>query len=520
MLGAFKTETYGKNTIYPLVMNQILFPICSVFAIILVFFVVKGTKERVVLTKAVKEKVKFRDGAKALSTNRYFWIVVFYSIIISIRGNINIVDFIRQYSYTDNQVLAGVIDFFSKTLLMNALVLGMVFGPLLIKKFGKRKVMVYSNIGFVVFALLQLFMYKVPILVVVCIFFQNIFVGFDYVTGIMTSDALDYEQYRHGKRVEGFWQNYSRLITTIAGIFVALVPLFLAAFAGIGFGDDYAVKMMDANIRDKFYLYRSIVGLISGALASVPIFFYDMSEKQHGSIVKALRIRAVKDDFAAGTLTDRQIVEFKEIVDYAEEYNDSFIKERLNEFADLEQVLSMYEDAKAREDEKYAIEEQEDFERNIELETKKLENKIAKQKAICQKKGISFDEEKFIRDCVYKNRYLIKLEKYADIKEQKDLDTEKTAQERFQKQIEKEELKYQNLLQKAKEKANKEQSQFDEKAFREQFIYNSKHIIAKEDYAEMLVERDTARKAKRREKEIEEIEKVNKKLQKIKVEIS
>lgn len=520
MLGAFKTETYGKNTIYPLVMNQILFPICSVFAIILVFFVVKGTKERVVLTKAVKEKVKFRDGAKALSTNRYFWIVVFYSIIISIRGNINIVDFIRQYSYTDNQVLAGVIDFFSKTLLMNALVLGMVFGPLLIKKFGKRKVMVYSNIGFVVFALLQLFMYKVPILVVVCIFFQNIFVGFDYVTGIMTSDALDYEQYRHGKRVEGFWQNYSRLITTIAGIFVALVPLFLAAFAGIGFGDDYAVKMMDANIRDKFYLYRSIVGLISGALASVPIFFYDMSEKQHGNIVKALRIRAVKDDFAAETLTDRQIVEFKEIVDYAEEYNDSFIKERLNEFADLEQVLSMYEDAKAREDEKYAIEEQEDFERNIELETKKLENKIAKQKAICQKKGISFDEEKFIRDCVYKNRYLIKLEKYADIKEQKDLDTEKTAQERFQKQIEKEELKYQNLLQKAKEKANKEQSQFDEKAFREQFIYNSKHIIAKEDYAEMLVERDTARKAKRREKEIEEIEKVNKKLQKIKVKIS
>ncbi len=115
---------------------------------------------------------------------------------------------------------------------------------------------------------------------------------------------------------------------------------------------------------------------------------------------------------------------------------------------------------------------------------------------------------------------MIKLEKYADIKEQKDLDTEKTAQERFQKQIEKEELKYQNLLQKAKEKANKEQSQFDEKAFREQFIYNSKHIIAKEDYAEMLVERDTARKAKRREKEIEEIEKVNKKLQKIKVEIS
>lgn len=76
--------------------------------------------------------------------------------------------------------------------------------------------MITANVGFVIFALLQLATYKIPIIV-----------GFDFITGIMTSDALDYEQYRHGKRVEGFWQNFIAMITTLAGIFIAIVPLFI-----------------------------------------------------------------------------------------------------------------------------------------------------------------------------------------------------------------------------------------------------------------------------------------------------
>lgn len=520
MFGVFKTETIGTSTIYPLVMNKILFPICSIFAIILVFFVVRGTHERVVLTNSVKERVKFKDGARALSTNKYFWIVVAYQIIITIRANINVVDVIRQYSYSDNQALAGVIDFFSKTLLMNAFVLGMVLGPILMKKFGKRKVMICSNIGFVIFAFLQLATYKVPILVVMCTFFQNIFVGFDYITGIMTSDALDYEQYRHGKRVEGFWQNFSGLITTITGVFVALIPLVIAALAGIGFGDKYAEKMLDPNIRDKFYLYRSIVGVISGALAAIPIFFYDMTEKQHSSIVKSLKIRAVKDDYAAGTLTDSQIVELKEIADYAKEFNDTFIQGKLSEFEKLDEVLAMYEDAKTREDEKYAFEEREEFERSIELENKKLENRIAKQKAASEKAKVEFDEQQFIHDYVYRNRYLINLEMYADIKAEKDADNEKVAQERFANNIAKEEGKYQVALEKARQKAIKGNVKLNEDDFREKFVYNSKYIIKQENFAEMFEKREKTNAEIAKEKTILEIEKVNKRLEKIKVKIA
>ncbi len=519
MFGVFDMDKVGKSTIFPLITQQIIFPICSICAIALVFFVVRGTKERVVVTNAVKEKVSFVQGAKALSTNKYFWIIVVYQLIITIRANINIVDFIRQYSYPGNPALTGFIEILGKTVLMTAFVVGMAVGPIVMKKFGKRKVMITANVGFVIFAVLQLATYKIPIIVVFCTFFQNIFVGFDFITGIMTSDALDYEQYRHGKRVEGFWQNFIAMITTVVGIFTAMVPLFLAAAAGIGFGDVYADKMADIVTREKLYLYRSLVGVATGAIAAIPIFFYDLTEKQHASIVRALRIRAAKDDFMTNSLTDSQIVELKGIVDYAVDYNDTFILSKMAEFEDLDKVIAMYDDAKAREDAKFAQEEQEDIERNIELETKKLEAKIAKQKAICEKKGINFDEENFIDQYVYRNRYLILLDEYSDIKAKKEINDENTAEQRFNNQIDKEETKYNKQLEKAKVKANKKNLVFDEDEFRGKYIYNSKYIIKQEEFADMLKERERVRAEIAREKTIREMEKINKRLEKIKVKI-
>ncbi|MDE6565679.1 MAG: MFS transporter, partial [Clostridia bacterium] len=403
----------------------------------------------------------FWDGAKALSTNKYFWIIVVYQIIITIRANVNIVDFIRQYSYPGNPALAGFIEVIGKTVLMTAFVVGMVVGPIVMKKFGKRKVMITANVGFVTFSLLQLATYKIPIIVVFCTFFQNVFAGFDFITCIMTSDALDFEQYRHGKRVEGFWQNFMAMITTVASLFVTMVPVFLAAAAGIGFGDDYAEKMTDLVTRENLYLYRSLVGVAAGAIAAIPIFFYDMTEKQHSSIVKALRIRAAKDDFATGTITDGQIVELKGIVDYAYEYNDSFIIGKIAEFSEIEQVLAMYDDAKAREDAKFAQEELENFERNIELETKKLDAKIAKQKEVCAKKNIEFDEKNFVEELVYHNRWLIRLEQYADIKARKDADNLVAEKAKFDSQIAKEEAKYAKMIAKEKSKCLKKNIEFN-----------------------------------------------------------
>ncbi len=139
MFGVFKMDTIGKSTISPLITQQIIFPICSVCAIALVFFVVRGTQERVIVTNAVKGEVSFLQGVKALSTNKYFWIIVIYQLIITIRANINIVDFIRQYSYPGNPALTGFIEILGKTVSMTAFVVGMVVGSIVMKNLANEK---------------------------------------------------------------------------------------------------------------------------------------------------------------------------------------------------------------------------------------------------------------------------------------------------------------------------------------------------------------------------------------------
>ena len=109
---------------------------------------------------------------------------------------------------------------------------------------------------------------------------------------------------------------------------------------------------------------------------------------------------------------------------------------------------------------------------------------------------------------------------YADIKAEKDADNEKVAQERFANHIAKEEGKYQVALEKARQKAVKGNVKLNEDDFREKFVYNSKYIIKQENFAEMFEKREKTNAEIAKEKTILEIEKVNKRLEKIKVKIA
>lgn len=85
-------------------------------------------------------------------------------------------------------------------LLNNALVAGMLIGPFLIKKLGKRNVMLISTIGFMIMAFMQLFTLNQPYLILVAIFFQNLFNGLSYISTIMVPDVLDYQQWKNRKK--------------------------------------------------------------------------------------------------------------------------------------------------------------------------------------------------------------------------------------------------------------------------------------------------------------------------------
>lgn len=306
------------------------FPICGIGGIIFVFFAYFGTEERTVVHKEYVAKVKFSEGAKQLFTNKYFWIITIFNIVVGVRGNIN------MYLWICNYAIGGRSGAFALTVcnmvLNNALVPGMLVGPWLIKKLGKRNVMLLSTVGFTAMAFMQLLTLKSPYLMLVAVFFQNLFNGLSYIAAIMVPDVLDYQQWKTGKRLEGFWQNCNAFVMTLCGLFTsALMPLFMS-FGGVGFGDNIHTALKNPDIMYGTFKSVTWLGIIASVICVIPILFYDLSEKKHADYIRALKIRAVAENYRNNEISDSDVTELREIVAYANETNSRFVLDELAQF--------------------------------------------------------------------------------------------------------------------------------------------------------------------------------------------
>lgn len=313
------------------------FPICGIGGIAFVFFAYFGTEERTVVHKEFVAKVKFSEGEKQLFTNKYFWIITIFNIVVGIRGNIN------MYLWICNYAIGGQSGAFALTVcnmvLNNALVPGMLVGPWMIKKLGKRNVMLISTVGFTVMAFMQLFTLKSPYLMLVAIFFQNLFNGLSYIATIMVPDVLDYQQWKTGKRLEGFWQNCNAFVMTFCGLFTSvLMPLFMS-FGGVGFGDNIDTALKNPDIMYGTFKSVTWLGIIASVICVIPIIFYDLSEKKHADYIRALKIRAIVQNHKNNELSDDDIEELTEIVDFANENNNQFVLDEISKYECINNIL-------------------------------------------------------------------------------------------------------------------------------------------------------------------------------------
>ena len=144
--------------------------------------------------------------------------------------------------------------------------------------------MLLSCVGYVVMIALQVIFHKSPALILVVSFFEQFFGGFYFLTGIMTSDIMDEIQMKTGKRLEGFWQNYMAIVTTVIGVFTGmLTPLFLS-FGGVGFSDDISLALQNTELRNNIFFYQSLLSLIGAVIVAVPFFFYDLGDTRVSKI--------------------------------------------------------------------------------------------------------------------------------------------------------------------------------------------------------------------------------------------
>lgn len=271
---------------------RIFFPVFSVVGIILSFITFKGTKEKIVVPKNYVAKVKFSEGIKQVSKNKYFWLINIHSVLSGLKYGIgSILGWYCIYQI-QSDVMLGIMN----TVIGTASVPLMLLAPLLAKKLGKRNVLIWTNLLRAVFSALMLFTMNSSFLFIVCLYLATLMLGGDSViTSSMTAEIFDYQQWKTGTRLEGFITQFGAMITTFAGMFTGLIiPYFYEHY---GLKEDYTVLYNDA-VRMPIFNILIITTIISCVLCVIPMFFYNLKEKDHKKIIDELKERAEVEDCA------------------------------------------------------------------------------------------------------------------------------------------------------------------------------------------------------------------------------
>ncbi len=269
---------------------RVFFPIFSAIGVLLSLITFKGTKEKIVVPKDYVAKVKFSEGIKQVAKNKYFWLLNFYNVLSGLKFGIGSILAWYCVYQIQNEGMLGLMN----TVLGTASVPLMLLAPVLAKKISKRNILLVTNLLRAGFAAIMLFTMGNSVVFFVFLYLATLMLGGDgVVTTSMQAEIYDYQQWKTGTRLEGFITQFGGMITTVSGMFTSLIlPYFYEHY---GLVDDYTV-LYEESVRTPIFNILIITTIISCVLSVIPIFFYNLKEKDHKKIIEELKERAEAED--------------------------------------------------------------------------------------------------------------------------------------------------------------------------------------------------------------------------------
>lgn len=274
----------------------------AVLGVGLNLFTAFGCKERVIASKSYTPKVGVFEGMAAAFKNKYWWIRN-VATIIGFLESAFLVIFNWMYIY-------GVQNMATYSLLTliygSASTIAMIITPYILRKMGNRGILLFHNITNILLITFMLLVYEVPLLYFVILYANTVINQLQLVYNpVLNAEVKDYQQFLTGKRVD--------FILTAAG--QILVPITLATsfvlpfvYEAMGLTTNYDV-LYDHTVRGNMFQMLCVCSIIGATLNLIPFFFYRLSREQHRMIIRVLHRRAAFADYAAGSITARQIVE-------------------------------------------------------------------------------------------------------------------------------------------------------------------------------------------------------------------
>lgn len=346
---------------------KLAFPIVGAIGSILVFVVYANTQEKIIQAKTHVIQIKFIDSLKAVAKNKYFWIISLAGWIGFLESAYsNIMYWLCTYGGACSNGTYSIIT----TIYGNGSLWGMLLAPFCIRKWGKKAVLIVTNLFNVAFILMMLpFVAQTPgadgnmknfvIWAILACLYMNAIVGsFAHILNpSIQADIRDYQQYITGERIDGMFAavlaigNIITLIT--AGVLPAIqeklgmtvavarkvtsdTALMSRVLPGTSGNIGQLLQEQLANGQDNFVNPSSalydvtgvlipllkvliIIAAVGATLNVIPFFFYDLTENRQKSIVRVLKVRAVFEDYGNGALKNKDIVEMIDLVNNARE---------------------------------------------------------------------------------------------------------------------------------------------------------------------------------------------------------
>lgn len=322
----------GQNTIYDMSIYRAVYPPILLLGLLFTIFIYTNTEEKIVQAKTHVIQVKFMDSLRAVAKNKYFWIISLASWIGFLESSFaTILAWLYNYQNACTAMEYSIIT----AIYGNSALWSMLLSPYLVRKVGKRKLMIYTNVMSVFFILL---MYPVVMdvsgraliwLMMGCMFINGVGTSMgNLLTYSLNSDIRDYQQYITGERIDGMFFAVG-LIGSVVGMVTGTVLPAIYDWAGLNAETAVALGYDPSNVYYVLYneaYFERICGIliiasaIGATLNAIPYFFYDLTETKQKAMVTVLKIRALFEDYGNGALSDEKLVEAIDLIDEAEEY--------------------------------------------------------------------------------------------------------------------------------------------------------------------------------------------------------
>lgn len=348
---------FGTNTT-DIRVYRFLYPILGVLGILLCIVVYKYTEEKIVQARTHVVQIKFTDALRAVAKNKYFWIISLAGWIGFLESAYsNILNWLYNYGGACNGNVYGLV----VTLYGNASLWGMIAAPFCIRKWGKKAVLVVTNLMNVVFILMMLpFTQEINNLtiwlVMGCLYLNALMGSFAHILNpTIQADIRDYQQYQTGERIDGMFSAVATIGTIITLGTSAVLPVIYekggitAENAAIVtknpevlnrvLGDGKTVgqilaEQMEAGqnnyVNPNSALYDLdiflplihaliIIAAVGAFMNVIPFFWYDFNERKQKSVIRVLKVRALFEDYGNGIVDDGKLVEGIDLIKNARE---------------------------------------------------------------------------------------------------------------------------------------------------------------------------------------------------------